>query len=77
MKQGVSLPKVLPQDKEHLTKIGLIEKKDDQYIMTAEAKAFCARLDNYFIKARKKTIRTKRGTYQTITNIPDALFSTI
>ena len=55
MKQGVSLPKVLPEDKEHLIEIGLIEKKNDQYIMTAEAKAFCARLDNYFVKAKKKT----------------------
>jgi hypothetical protein len=55
MKQGVSLPKALSEDKEHLVEAGMLEKENDQYKMTAEGKAFCAKLDNYFIKAKKKT----------------------
>ena len=55
MKQGVSLPKALSEDKEYLVEAGMLEKENDQYKMTAEGKAFCAKLDNYFIKAKKKT----------------------
>ena len=33
----------------------MLVKADGLYTMTPEAKAFCARLDNYFIKAKKKT----------------------
>ena len=33
----------------------MLEKLDGLYKMTPEAKAFCARLDNYFVKAKKKT----------------------
>ena len=33
----------------------MLEKVDGLYKMTPEAKAFCARLDNYFVKAKKKT----------------------
>ena len=49
------LPKIKAQDKEDLIKIGMLEKLDGLYKMTPEAKAFCARLDNYFVKAKKKT----------------------
>lgn len=45
MKQGVSLPKVLSEDKEHLVEAGMLEKENDQYKITAEGNAFCARLD--------------------------------
>lgn len=55
IKQGVSLPKVKAEDKEELIKLGMLEKVDGLYKMTPEAKAFCAKLDNYFIKAKKKT----------------------
>lgn len=55
MKQGVSLPNVKSEDKEKLIEKGLLIKEENQYKMTAEAKAFCARLDNYFVKAKKKT----------------------
>ena len=33
----------------------MLVKADGLYTMTPEAKAFCVRLDNYFIKAKKKT----------------------
>tara|TARA_B100000780_G_scaffold161749_1_gene113061 strand:- start:56 stop:577 length:522 start_codon:yes stop_codon:yes gene_type:complete len=55
MKQGVSLTKVKDIDKKELVETGYISKEDNQYIMTQEGKAFCAKLDNYFIKAKKKT----------------------
>ena len=55
MKQGVSLPNSLTDDKEYLLKINMLVKENGIYVMTAEAKAFCAKLDNYFIKAKKKT----------------------
>ena len=55
MKQGVSLPNVKSEDKEKLIEKGLLIKEENQYKMTAEAKAFCARLDNYYVKAKKKT----------------------
>ncbi len=49
------MPKIKAEDKEDLIKIGMLEKVDGLYKMTPEAKAFCARLDNYFVKAKKKT----------------------
>lgn len=55
MKQGVSLPNSLSEDKEYLLKINMLTLEDGIYKMTPDAKAFCAKLDNYFIKAKKKT----------------------
>ena len=55
IKQGVSSTNTSQDDKDKLKKLGYLELVDDKYIMTAVAKAFCAKLDNYFIKAKKKT----------------------
>lgn len=55
MKQGVSLPNSLSEDKEYLLKMNMLTLEDGLYKMTPDAKAFCAKLDNYFIKAKKKT----------------------
>ena len=55
MKQGVSLTNSLSEDKEYLLKINMLTLEDGIYKMTPDAKAFCAKLDNYFIKAKKKT----------------------
>lgn len=55
MKQGVSLPNSLSEDKEYLLKMNMLTLEDGLYKMTPDAKAFCAKLDNYFVKAKKKT----------------------
>ena len=55
MKQGVSLPNSLSEDKEYLLKMNMLTFEDGLYKMTPDAKAFCVKLDNYFIKAKKKT----------------------
>ena len=55
MKQGVSLPNRNENDVKHLENLGFLEFDNSVYNMTAQAKAFTARLDNYFIKAKKKT----------------------
>lgn len=55
IKQGVSSTNTSQDDKDKLKTLGYLELVDDKYIMTAVAKAFCAKLDNYFIKAKKKT----------------------
>lgn len=55
IKQGVSSTNTSQDDKDKLKTLGYLELVDDKYIMTAIAKAFCAKLDNYFIKAKKKT----------------------
>lgn len=55
IKQGVSLPNTTDKEKADLVLNGYLEKKDNQYIMTTSAKLLCVKLDNYFIKAKKKT----------------------
>ena len=55
IKQGVSLPNTTDKEKYELVLNGYLEKKDGQYIMTQSAKLICVKLDNYFIKAKKKT----------------------
>jgi hypothetical protein len=55
MKQGVSLPQILQSDKEVLVKLGYINLEDKRYKLTPQAKKLIALLDNYFIKAKKKT----------------------
>jgi hypothetical protein len=57
MKKGVSVsPKnTRADDKQHLISIGYLEEMNGVYKLTPEAKAFLVRLDNYFIKAKKKT----------------------
>jgi hypothetical protein len=57
IKNGVTTPPkdTRLSDKNHLVSIGFLDHKNGVYLMTAEAKAFCVRLDNYFIKAKKKT----------------------
>ena len=55
MKQKISLPDAVITDRDILVTKGYIELVDDQYVMTAQAKVFCATLDSYFIKAKKKT----------------------
>ena len=55
IKNGVTTPPkdTRQQDKDHLVSIGFLDFKNGVYLMTGEAKAFCIRLDNYFIKAKK------------------------
>ena len=55
IKQGVSLPNTTDEEKQELVLNGYLEKQGNQYIMTQSAKLICVRLDNYFIKAKKKT----------------------
>ena len=55
IKQGVSLPNTSAEDKDYLLKMNMLVKEDGLYKMTPDAKAFCVKLDNYFIKAKKKT----------------------
>jgi len=55
MKQKVGLASIEESDKKALIDLGLIVKENGTYTMSPEAKMFCIRLDNYFIKAKKKT----------------------
>ena len=55
MKQKVGLASVEDTDKKALVDLGLIVKENGTYTMSPEARMFCIRLDNYFIKAKKKT----------------------
>ena len=55
MKQGVSLPKTTDKDKTELVNLGYLNLEDGQYTLTREAKLLIVSLDNYFIKAKKKT----------------------
>jgi hypothetical protein len=55
IKQGISLKQTTNKEKYELVLNGYLEKKDDKYIMTQEAKLICIKLDNYFVKAKKKT----------------------
>ena len=55
MKQGISLPQTLKSDKDVLVNLGYLNLEDGTYILTPQAKLFVVKLDNYFIKAKKKT----------------------
>ena len=55
MKQGVSSTASSKLDKDILLSNGFLTFNEDKYKLTPSAKAFCAKLDNYFIKAKKKT----------------------
>jgi len=55
MKQGISLKQTTQQDKDTLVEEGYLVKKDSLYTMTPQAKLLIVQLDNYFIKAKKKT----------------------
>lgn len=55
IKQGVSLPQVTNEDKLALQKLGYLILDDGKYTMSTEAKSLVVHLDNYFIKAKKKT----------------------
>jgi|TARA_R110000823_G_C15907915_1_gene497469 hypothetical protein len=55
MKQGISLKQTTQQDKDTLVEEGYLVKKDNLYTMTPQAKLLIVQLDNYFIKAKKKT----------------------
>lgn len=55
MKQKVGLASIEESDKKALVDLGLIVKENGAYTMSPEARMFCIRLDNYFIKAKKKT----------------------
>tara|TARA_R100001463_G_scaffold68497_1_gene121971 strand:+ start:75 stop:665 length:591 start_codon:yes stop_codon:yes gene_type:complete len=55
MKQKVGLASIEESDKKALIDLGLIVKENGTYTMSPEARMFCIRLDNYFIKAKKKT----------------------
>jgi hypothetical protein len=55
MKQGVSLPQVQQADKDALVNLGYLNLENKRYKLTPQAKLFVVKLDNYFIKAKKKT----------------------
>ena len=55
MKQGVSSTVSSKLDKDILVTEEFLTYDKDVYTLTPKAKAFCAKLDNYFIKAKKKT----------------------
>ena len=55
MKQKVGLASIEESDIIALVDLGLIVKENGTYTMSPEARMFCIRLDNYFIKAKKKT----------------------
>jgi hypothetical protein len=55
-KEKISISGTSLIDKEILVAKKFLIKNDDKtYVMSPEAKRFCIRLDNYFIKAKKKT----------------------
>tara|TARA_R110001592_G_scaffold85153_8_gene251506 strand:- start:444 stop:1037 length:594 start_codon:yes stop_codon:yes gene_type:complete len=55
-KEKISISGASLIDKEILVAKKFLIKNDDKtYVMSSEAKRFCIRLDNYFIKAKKKT----------------------
>ena len=55
MKNKVALPLSKQEDKEALVNLGYLNLEGDVYKLTPQAKLFMVRLDNYFIKAKKKT----------------------
>lgn len=55
MKNKVALPLSKEEDKEALVNLGYLNLEGDVYKLTPQAKLFMVRLDNYFIKAKKKT----------------------
>jgi len=55
MKQGVSLAINNDADKNKLVEQKYLQFEDGKYTLTADAKMLIARMDNYFIKAKKKT----------------------
>ena len=55
MKQGVSLAINNDADKNKLVEQRYLQFEDGKYTLTADAKMLIARMDNYFIKAKKKT----------------------
>ena len=55
MKLKIALPKILEDDKKALVDNGYVTFDNESYELTADAKVFIAHLDNYFIKAKKKT----------------------
>jgi len=55
MKQGVSSTANTKLDKDVLVSNGFLVIEDDKYKLTVKAKGIMSRLDNYFIKAKKKT----------------------
>jgi hypothetical protein len=55
MKQGVSLPNTSKLDKDILVSNGFLVIENSKYKLTVKAKGIISKLDNYFIKAKKKT----------------------
>ena len=55
MKQKISLPLAHKDDKDALLNLGYLNLENEVYILTPKAKLFMVKLDNYFIKAKKKT----------------------
>lgn len=55
MKQGVSLPQTTEEDKKALVDSDFVELDNGVYKLTRHGKAFIVSLDNYFVKAKKKT----------------------
>ena len=60
MKQGVSSTASSKLDKDILVSNGFLTFDEDKYKLTPSAKAFCAKLDNYFIKATKMYVNEYR-----------------
>jgi len=55
MRNKIALPLSKQEDKDQLVNLGYLNLDDNVYKLTPQAKLFMVRLDNYFIKAKKKT----------------------
>tara|TARA_R110002051_G_scaffold294404_1_gene359674 strand:- start:1826 stop:2416 length:591 start_codon:yes stop_codon:yes gene_type:complete len=55
MKQKVSVPTMSKFEIDSMVRSGYLNLEDDIYKLTPQAKLLMVRLDNYFIKAKKKT----------------------
>jgi hypothetical protein len=55
MKQKIAVPSKLNVNAEELVTLGYLTCEEKKYKLTPQAKTFIAHLDNYFIKAKKKT----------------------
>tara|TARA_R110002167_G_scaffold177167_2_gene376928 strand:+ start:7515 stop:8045 length:531 start_codon:yes stop_codon:yes gene_type:complete len=55
IKQKIAPPSNLDVNIDELVELGYLSKEEKKYKLTPKARTFIAHLDNYFIKAKKKT----------------------
>jgi len=63
MKLKIGISKIPQSDKDALISSNYITLKDGKYELTSHAQSFIVHLDNYFIKAKKKTNIQLMGKY--------------